>query len=124
MKQKASYDGENIPLDAKVRRLRLGANRAIRRIQQQCVPPVRAQCYAEIFISPSLRQNLILSVRNKEKIKKKEKRLTEIALSARRASTRHTRSEAALFRVIAIASVTGLFDHNPCLAEGGQVENG
>lgn len=65
MKQKASYDGENIPLDAKVRRL--VPNPATRRIQQQCVIPVRAQCYAEMFISPSLfRQDLILPVRKKE----------------------------------------------------------
>ena len=118
MKQKASYDGENIPLDAVVRRLRLG------RIPQQCVPPVRAQCYAEIFISPFSSVKISFSPFEKKEERKKKERLTEIALSARRASTRHTRSEGTLFRVDGIASVTGPFDHNPCLAEGGQVENG
>lgn len=85
------------------------------------VEPSAMQKYSSAPPSPV---NISFSLFGKKRKKKFEKGLTEIALRARRASIRHTRSDAILFRVIAIASITGLGDHNPCLAEGGQVEHG
>ena len=66
---------------------------------------------------PLLRQNFLFPNRKKT-------RLTEIAHGACRASGCYTRSDGVSLRVIAIASVTGLGDHNPGFAEGSQVEHG